>query len=630
MIVTFRSQKATWSVCGRPDPGGLLKQSAPTPTPSPVETTREVDLLSRAFRSDGGIDRNDGVFHVAKPWALARFGQVRISAGWWMLECEGEAGVERAEVRLTSARDPLIVLTGADAGERAHAVRILIQEDTTVWISLLASAWPGDVRFDALRLRRLSAAEELALIGDTAGRLIRGGRPLGMLTHVVRQFMAGAPLGFRPNGAARTAAVAAPKLNGYVLDADHRIAHEGGVAIQLRGDDELKPGALDIVNDLFRQAPGVMAIYTDVEEGGRLAPTTSWDPELAGRFDFGTLPLFLRNGDGGEQSDRWTTIGDIIATHGPDAVMRVPLPLVSRSHSLTGPLPALPRPNLQVRPSVSVIVPTKFRIDLLESCLTGLARRTDYPDIEVVVVDNDSTDPRLPAVLEAAGKSLRLSTVRQGGGFNFSRLVNSGVRASSGAIVVMLNDDVEPIEACWLDRMVESCLVRDVGAVGARLVYPDRSIQHAGVVLGIGGVCGHLWRGMSEEQAVRTPQVVYPGRRMAVTGACLAVRREVFEEVGGMDEALPVALNDIDFCLRLHQRGYRNIYRGDAVLIHHESQSRGSDAANARTRRRLARETELFLSRWMSLIENDPFGSPAFDTRTEAGAIHPVLADRPR
>jgi GT2 family glycosyltransferase len=218
---------------------------------------------------------------------------------------------------------------------------------------------------------------------------------------------------------------------------------------------------------------------------------------------------------------------------------------------------------------------------------------------------------------------VRLIHVVDTGYFNFSRLANAGVAQSSGEVVLLLNDDVEPIRTGWLHRMVDAVMRPDVGAVGARLVYPDRSIQHAGVAMGIGGVCGHLWRGLREQDAARCPYVVYPGERMAVTGACMAVRRDVFNRVGGFDEvSFPVSLNDIDFCLRVRSLGLRNIYRGDAVLIHYESQSRGPDTANFRTRRRLARETEAFLSRWRHILQDDPFGSPEFDMRTESGAVH--------
>jgi GT2 family glycosyltransferase len=213
----------------------------------------------------------------------------------------------------------------------------------------------------------------------------------------------------------------------------------------------------------------------------------------------------------------------------------------------------------------------------------------------------------------------------ENGPFNFSRLNNLGAEQARGEILLLLNDDIEPVEPSWLTRIVDAAMQSDVGAVGARLLYPDRTVQHAGVMMGLGGVCGHLWKGRTEAEAACIPQIVYPGSRMAVTAACLAVRRDLYREVGGLDERYAVALSDIDFCLRLHTRGLRNVYRGDAVLIHHESQSRGLDDMTAGRRRRLAQETSLFLSRWKHLTANDPYGSPAFDPSVQSGAIHPAV-----
>ena len=271
------------------------------------------------------------------------------------------------------------------------------------------------------------------------------------------------------------------------------------------------------------------------------------------------------------------------------------------------------------------MLPTKVRLDLLKKCRTGLSTATAYRDLEVVVID-DGSDPKvLREVLDDARCSLKITTVVDHGIFNFSRLINAGARTATGEIILIVNGDVEPIHAGWLHRIVDPVLSTGVGAVGARLMYPDGSVQHADVTLGIGGVCGHLYKGVSGEEAERIAEIVYPGARMAVTGACLAVRCEVFDAVQGFDEQFPVAVNDIDFCLRVSTKGYRNIYRGDAVLIHHESRSRGTDDKSAVTQRRLAREIGRFLARWRSAIENDPFSSPALDPQIERGVAHRTL-----
>ena len=189
-------------------------------------------------------------------------------------------------------------------------------------------------------------------------------------------------------------------------------------------------------------------------------------------------------------------------------------------------------------------------------------------------------------------------------------------------MILLLNDDVLALAPGWLHRMVDSAMDMHTGAVGARLLYTSGAIQHAGVMMGLGGICGHLWRHQSAEAAKTNPHIIYPGRRMAVTGACLAVRRAAFDSVNGLDEInYPVTLNDIDFCLRLDREGLRTIYRGDAVLLHDESQSRGSDDDERRKRERRRGETSRFRKMWGHMLDDDPFGSPAFDISTETGAV---------
>lgn len=288
-----------------------------------------------------------------------------------------------------------------------------------------------------------------------------------------------------------------------------------------------------------------------------------------------------------------------------------------------------PPPQLRSEPKVSVVIPTKSRIDLLKKCLDGLAGNTGYSNIEVIIVDNGCTDPALAPLLRQTQEKLKLIAVVDTGDFNFPRLIASGTRVANGDVLLLMNDDIEPIEPGWLHRMVESASASGVGAVGARLLYPDHTIQHAGIALGLGGSAGHLWKGATPEQAIRNSRIALPSRRLAVTAACLAVKRSLYEEIGGMDQqAFPVSLNDVDFCLRLEARGHRTIYRGDAVLVHHESQSRGDDDQSIAHRQRRSLETGRFLQRWRALVDDDPFSSPAFDPTRDSGAIHPALASK--
>jgi GT2 family glycosyltransferase len=392
----------------------------------------------------------------------------------------------------------------------------------------------------------------------------------------------------------------------------------------------LHPRAIELAADAFARRPAVNALYSDVVEGGAIWPRPGWDGELAAWWDLAAPPVFLRAGSYGAGLDARAVVADILETQGEAAVGRLALPLASQAERHRPPLAPVPAPRLARTPRVSAIIPTKFRVDLLESCLKGLVEATGYPDLETVIVDNGCKDPRFAAVLDAAGAELDITRVEDFGAFNFPRLIASGAAQATGEVLLLLNDDIEPTQTGWLHRMVDSAMRQDVGAVGARLLFPDGSVQHAGAILGIGGVCGHMWKGASPDEQARNPYIAYPGQRMAVTGACLAVRRDVFDQVGGLDAAaFPVALNDIDFCLRLRAAGYRTLYRGDAVLIHHESQSRGTDDANEARRKRLEVETGRFLQRWRSQLADDPFGSPAFDPVSESGLVHRSLRRPP-
>jgi GT2 family glycosyltransferase len=268
------------------------------------------------------------------------------------------------------------------------------------------------------------------------------------------------------------------------------------------------------------------------------------------------------------------------------------------------------RPCPRPEPLVSVIIPTRDRADLLSQCMDGLLARTDYPALEAIIVDNGSTDPKTLALLTRLAEDGRVRVVRDKGPFNFSALINRGASAARGDVLLLLNNDIDPIDPDWLREMVSHAMRPDVGAVGARLLYPDNSIQHAGVVLGIGlppGVAGHFQLGASSDALGYFGRLQLARTVSAVTGACLAVRRTLFEEVGGLDATrLKVAFNDVDFCLRLRERGYRNVWTPRAQLYHHESASRGSDD-KPETRNRFDREANAMRERWGELLYADPY-----------------------
>jgi len=269
---------------------------------------------------------------------------------------------------------------------------------------------------------------------------------------------------------------------------------------------------------------------------------------------------------------------------------------------------ALPVPP----PRVSLIVPTRDRVDLLRTCLHGLLERTDYPALDVLVVDNQSRQPETHAYLETVARDPRVRVLRIDAPFNYSAINNAAARQAQGDVLGLINNDIEVLDAHWLREMVAEAVVPQVGAVGALLLYPDMRIQHAGVILGIGGVAGHPWCGMPRDSDGQMGRLRQVQALSAVTGACLLLRRAVFDAVGGLDEALPVAFNDVDLCLRIRAAGYRNVWTPHAVLVHNESATRGYDTT-AEKNARLLREAAFMQARWGAELLSDPAYNPNLD-----------------
>ena len=272
---------------------------------------------------------------------------------------------------------------------------------------------------------------------------------------------------------------------------------------------------------------------------------------------------------------------------------------------------AVPEP----RPLVSIIVPTRDRLDLLARCAEGVLQGTDYAPLELMIVDNGSVEPATLAHFEALKADPRVRILPAPGPFNFSALMNRAVTEARGEIILLLNNDISMIGRDWLSEMVSHAVRPGVGAVGARLLYPDGTVQHAGVALGIGGVAGHLQLGAPGRHAGYQGHLKLTRNVSAVTAACLAMRRSIWDEVGGMDaERLTVAFNDVDLCLKIRAAGYDIVWTPFAELYHHESASRGLDlepAAAARFQAEIATMRE----RWGDVLDNDPFYGPVFDKR---------------
>ncbi|MDY6937654.1 MAG: glycosyltransferase [Cyanobacteriota bacterium] len=260
---------------------------------------------------------------------------------------------------------------------------------------------------------------------------------------------------------------------------------------------------------------------------------------------------------------------------------------------------------------VSIIIPTRDLAAMLDRCLESIFTRTTYANYEVIVVDNGSVEPETAALFDRWRQQEpdRFKCFPLDIPFNYPKLNNFGVEQATGDYILLLNNDTEITTPDWLEAMVEQAQRDSIGAVGALLLYDDDRIQHAGVIMGIGGIAGHSHRMFPKDTPGYVCQVKTVSNYSAVTGACLMCRRDVFEEVGGLDESLVVAYNDVDFCLKLVDRGYRNVYLPHVVLYHYESKSRGYEDTPEKLARQ-AKEGAVICQRWRKYVENDPCYNP--------------------
>ena len=357
--------------------------------------------------------------------------------------------------------------------------------------------------------------------------------------------------------------------------------------------DHLRPFSLRALQRAILEHPDSVALYTDCDildaRGRRTNPDfkPAWSPDtLRSWFYTHGLAAFRRDWLARLPSPvplsddtiyhLWLRFADLwlslpVADRPP--VVRIPGILLHRTTPLCAEVnSALGALNVKLpeTPRISIIIPSRDHADDLRACLDSIRSRSTYPDTEIVIVDNGSTDPAALALL----RDPALRVVRDPSPFNFSRLCNAGARAASGTVLLFLNNDTEVLSPDWLQRMLSFALQPHVGAVGARLLYPDGALQHSGVAK-VGDGPTHVFSQMPEDTP--NPRVQLPGNWSAVTGACLMVERRKFNEVGGFDETYPVAFNDTDLCFRLLEAGYFNVLEPRARLLHKEFATRGSD-----------------------------------------------------
>lgn len=265
-------------------------------------------------------------------------------------------------------------------------------------------------------------------------------------------------------------------------------------------------------------------------------------------------------------------------------------------------------------PHVTIIIPTRDQVNYLQKCITSIFDKTSYPRYDVIIVNNRSLEEETLKYFSEIKSKYNISTHDYDGDFNYSAINNFAVTLAKGSILAFINNDIEVIDAQWLREMVCHATQENIGAVGAKLLYANGSVQHAGIILGASGVANHAFHGYPSKSTGYQARLQLPQYISAVTGACLVIEKTKFIKVGGFDDKeLKVAYNDVDLCLKLAEQGLNNVYTPYATLYHHESVSRGSDTSPSNSER-LKSESEALRARWGKSLDIDPFYNPNFLT----------------
>lgn len=262
---------------------------------------------------------------------------------------------------------------------------------------------------------------------------------------------------------------------------------------------------------------------------------------------------------------------------------------------------------VQGKPLVSIIIPNKDEKETLKACLDSIRKSTDYKNYEIIIVENNSTEDEIFAYYKELSKEPDIRLLRWKKEFNYSAINNFGAKHAKGEYLLFLNNDVTIITPEWMSEMLGMCGRPEVGAVGVKLIYPDNTIQHAGCVVGIGGIAGHMFVDMPAERTGYLHKASILQDMSAVTAACMMVKKSVFEQVEGFTEKLAVAFNDVDLCLKINRAGYLVVYDPYAKLYHMESKTRGAEDNKAKVRR-FQTEIEYMRCNWLDILKNgDPY-----------------------
>lgn len=429
-------------------------------------------------------------------------------------------------------------------------------------------------------------------------------------------------------------------------------------------DDLLTPDALYWVAKTIQDQPDVQLIYSDEDkmdlQGQRYAPyfKPDWNPELLLSHNFichlgvykkeqvKALGGFNSDFDGAQDYDlalryvaelsaeqiahiprilyHWRAVAGSTANgvhEKPYAEAKIAKAVVRALANKQRPAEVLEHDRLpgalRVRyllpeqlPLVSIVIPTRNGFSLLHRCIESIFAKTEYPNYELIIIDNGSDDLVALRYLNRLQDDPRVTVIRDDSPFNYAALNNKAVAQAKGEIIALLNNDLEVINSDWLDEMVSHVVHEEVGAVGAKLYYPDDTIQHAGVIVGLGGVAGHSHKHSPRDNPGFCGRLLLAQNLSAVTAACLVVRKEVFDAVGGFDEEhLSVAFNDVDLCLRIQEQGFYNVWTPYAEMYHYESATRGYEDTPEK-QARFSKEVIYMKERWGAGLLVDPAYNP--------------------
>jgi GT2 family glycosyltransferase len=267
------------------------------------------------------------------------------------------------------------------------------------------------------------------------------------------------------------------------------------------------------------------------------------------------------------------------------------------------------RYTVKNNPMISIIIPNKNCFEVLKRCMTSILNKSTYKNFEIIIIENNSSEENIFNYYNKLKIIKNIKIIEWNNPFNYSSINNFGAKHATGEIFLFLNNDVEVINPDWLERLLEHAKRREIGAVGAKLYYPDDTIQHAGVIVGIKGIAGHSHKFYKKDSCGYMGRLQVVQNLSAVTGACLMTRKDVFEEIGGFNDRLPLAFNDVDLCLKMREKGYLIVFTPFAELYHYESLSRGNEESQDKFER--SKEVNYIREKWGHVIDRgDPYYNP--------------------